>query len=604
MRRWVSLLLVVSIWCVAASAFAQQGMQLNRYSAANAPEDMFAAESPVARGHDYWAGNLVIDYANSPLVFEETATGERTPIVENQLTLRAMLSYSLFDRLLLYGGLPIHLAMSGEDVLGRPETDESTLSDPWLGARLRLYGEPIDPFAVGLSVDVTFPLGQAIISDQAYSGEQTATFVPKLLIELRPWLFRVTANLGVRLREEYTSSSGALVRNELLWRAGVGLDIFDQDEHHLEAIVEAYGNHDIDFFARSETTNVELLFGLKYLSDGGLTAGLAAGPGLSQGWGTPAARMIFSLGYIQPEPEPEPIDEEPADTDGDGFNDDDDMCIEEPEDVDEFEDEDGCPDRDDDRDGIEDVDDGCRLEAEDLDGFEDDDGCPDPDNDGDGIEDTPDQCADEAEDIDGFEDEDGCPDLDNDQDGVPDADDQCPLAPGTAEANGCPQAVRIENNQIRILQTIEFETNRAALLPTAEPILEEVRAVLAVNPQIVRIRVEGHTDDRGPDARNLRLSRQRAETVRTWLMEHGLSSERFEAWGCGESRPTAEGRTREARQANRRVEFHIVDPAPEAGAQSTEGCEMAEAPEAQAEAAQPDVPADTPAAAPADAPAE
>jgi outer membrane protein OmpA-like peptidoglycan-associated protein len=472
--------------------------------------------------------------------------------------------------------------MSGTEVLGRPGSDESTLSDPWLGTRLRVYGDSIDPFAVALSVDVTFPLAQAIIADQAYSGEQTVTFVPKLLMELRPWRFRLTANVGLRVREEYTSSVGALVRNDFLWRFGAGLDLYGEDEHHVEGIVEAYGNHALDFFSRDSTTNVELLFGVKYLSDGGLTAGLAAGPGLTAGWGTPAARVILTLGYIQPEPEPEPEPEGPTDTDGDGFDDDDDMCIEEPEDVDGFEDTDGCPDLDDDRDGIEDVDDECRLEPEDMDGFEDEDGCPDPDNDGDGIDDASDDCPTEAEDMDGFEDTDGCPDADNDGDGVPDVDDECPLAPGSAEANGCPQTIRLEGDRIRILQTIEFETNRAALLPTAEPILEEVRAVLAVNPQIARVRLEGHTDDRGPDARNLQLSRQRAESVRTWLTEHGLLSDRFEAWGCGETRPAEEGTTREARQANRRVEFHIVDPAHE-GTPSTEGCEMAPAPEAQAE---------------------
>ncbi len=434
-------------------AEAQQGLQLNRYTAANAPEDMFSAESPVARGHDYWAASVIMDYGNQPLVFQAAGTGARTPLIEHQLTLRAILNYSLFDRLMIYGGLPIDLAMNGQNVVGRPGPDESTLSDPWLGARLRVYGDTIDPVAIGLSADVTFPLAQAVIPTQAYSGEQTATFVPKLLVEFRPWILRITGNLGLRLRQEYTSSVGALVRNELIWRLGVGADIYDDGENHFEGIVEAFGNHAMDYFARSTTTDVELLLGVKYRSDGGLTAGLAAGPGLSRGWGTPAARVLFTIGFVQPEVQPEP-EPEPEDSDGDGLLDPDDMCPNEAEDVDEFQDDDGCPDLDDDEDGVPDVDDGCRLEAEDIDEFEDEDGCPDLDNDEDGLEDADDQCPNEAEDMDGFEDEDGCPDLDNDEDGVPDADDECPLAPGTAESNGCPQAVRLEGNQIRILQTI------------------------------------------------------------------------------------------------------------------------------------------------------
>ncbi len=111
------------------------------------------------------------------------------------------------------------------------------------------------------------------------------------------------------------------------------------------------------------------------------------------------------------------------DKDRDGVPNRKDACPEEPEDIDDFEDEDGCPDRDDDKDGIEDVDDQCRLDPEDKDGFEDQDGCPDTDNDKDGIADDVDECRDKPEDEDGFEDKDCCPELDNDGDGFLDPDD-------------------------------------------------------------------------------------------------------------------------------------------------------------------------------------
>ena len=103
--------------------------------------------------------------------------------------------------------------------------------------------------------------------------------------------------------------------------------------------------------------------------------------------------------------------------------------------------------QDTDRDGVPDKDDGCPEEAEDLDGYQDDDGCPDRDNDNDGIADLEDVCPDLAEDVDGFEDLDGCPDLDNDQDGIPDADDQCPMDPEDIDQfedeNGCPDEDRL-----------------------------------------------------------------------------------------------------------------------------------------------------------------
>ncbi len=93
-----------------------------------------------------------------------------------------------------------------------------------------------------------------------------------------------------------------------------------------------------------------------------------------------------------------------------------------------------------DGDGVPDDKDLCPNQAEDRDGFNDLDGCPDLDNDRDGIPDSQDLCPNLAEDPDGFEDQDGCPDLDNDGDGVPDAYDKCPMTPqGTpVDQNGCP----------------------------------------------------------------------------------------------------------------------------------------------------------------------
>src|SRR5690606_14506022 len=143
-----------------------------------------------------------------------------------------------------------------------------------------------------------------------------------------------------------------------------------------------------------------------------------------------------------------------------------------------------------DGDGIPDDDDQCADEPEDQDGFQDDDGCPDPDNDADGVPDTDDACPNDAEDQDGHEDADGCPDLDNDGDGVADADDECPSEPGDPAANGCPRNVRLdrETGVIRILQRVEFATNADRILPRSEPVLEDVRAVIAANPQLTTIR--------------------------------------------------------------------------------------------------------------------
>ncbi len=91
---------------------------------------------------------------------------------------------------------------------------------------------------------------------------------------------------------------------------------------------------------------------------------------------------------------------------------------------------------DEDGDGIEP--DQCPLEPEDVDGFEDGDGCPELDNDGDGVEDRFDFCPNEPEDQDGIADKDGCPETNQDGDGLDDGLDRCPLVPGPLRASGCP----------------------------------------------------------------------------------------------------------------------------------------------------------------------
>ena len=218
-----------------------------------------------------------------------------------------------------------------------------------------------------------------------------------------------------------------------------------------------------------------------------------------------------------------------------------------------------APAADQDGDGILDNVDQCPRVAEDKDGFEDEDGCPDPDNDKDGIPDVSDKCPNEPEDKDGFEDDDGCPDPDNDKDGILDAADKCPLEPGVAP-DGCPKKynlVVVTETKIEIKQTVYFDTNRATIKPVSFALLNEVAQALSDNPKI-EVEVGGHTDSQGNDAFNLRLSQQRADSVRLYLMKRGIGSNRVVAKGYGENVAIADNRTAGGRAQNRRVEFVIT----------------------------------------------
>ena len=152
---------------------------------------------------------------------------------------------------------------------------------------------------------------------------------------------------------------------------------------------------------------------------------------------------------------------------------------------------------DNDNDGIIDTSDKCPNRPEDMDGWQDEDGCPetDDDADGDGILNDVDKCPNEAEDKDGFEDEDGCPDTDNDGDGILDVDDKCPMEKGVPEKQGCPfKLVEITEKAIVINDKIFFELDKAKIKPESFPLLDEVAKVFNENPRIKLVEIQGHTD--------------------------------------------------------------------------------------------------------------
>jgi len=357
-----------------------------------------------------------------------------------------------------------------------------------------------------------------------------------------------------------------------------------------ELVAEIYGAQIAAAMGDEGSLGVEAIGGLKIFVEENSYLMFGGGLGVVQGMNSADYRGVISFIF------------EPSigDRDGDGYKDDVDECPDEPEDFDRFEDEEGCPDPDNDRDGILDVDDECPLVPEDHDGdadedgcpegsigdrdgdgildnvdacpddpedrdnFEDEDGCPDPDNDRDGILDGDDLCPNDPEDKDNFEDEDGCPDLDNDHDRILDTDDACPNDPetynGFEDADGCPDrgSVVIEENQLIILDKIYFATDSAEILSKSFPIVDAVASTLIGNPQITLIEIQGHADERGADDYNIRLTSDRAASVRQALAQRGVDMGRLRSAGYGERCPIDDQSNAEAWEANRRVEFKII----------------------------------------------
>jgi outer membrane protein OmpA-like peptidoglycan-associated protein len=89
--------------------------------------------------------------------------------------------------------------------------------------------------------------------------------------------------------------------------------------------------------------------------------------------------------------------------------------------------------------------------------------------------------------------------------------------------------------------------------------MKEIRDAIIQHPEIVKIEVQGHTDDMGTEEYNQRLSQERAEAVRQWLIDAGVPADKLVAKGYGMSRPLADNRMRPGRTKNRRVQFVILE---------------------------------------------
>jgi OOP family OmpA-OmpF porin len=209
----------------------------------------------------------------------------------------------------------------------------------------------------------------------------------------------------------------------------------------------------------------------------------------------------------------------------------------------------GCPDVDTDKDGVVDRLDKCPDKA----GVAENNGCPDTDKDNDGVVDRLDKCPSDPEDKDGFQDDDGCPDLDNDGDGIADADDKCPNNPGTVETKGCPKTKEIRG--ALVLKGVNFESGKDILKSYSFASLDKIAESLREWPE-VKLEISGHTDNIGEASFNQDLSQRRAETVRTYLINKGISGDRLTAIGYGPEKPIATNKTASGRGQNRRVELN------------------------------------------------
>ena len=548
---------------------------------------------------------LIGHYESKPLspavVDVTTESGERDVlVVSHRTTAHLVFARGLSDTLEVGLQVPLILSQEQGDVRGSP------FGAPEGGLKL---GTPIASFNIGLlqqsesvpvdlaaGVSVGIPLG----SSDALARESSLRGIPRVMLGHESAGLRTGFEVGVALRPRVEMGVGDNREAYNTLRLGSSVATTGAGVKY-EANVLLW----IPF--GRELLTAETLAGVRGSLSDDVEVFAMGGLGFGDTLGNPDFRLLLGMAYggspnrCVAGGKHTPGQCPDLDDDSDGVKNSEDACPTEGGKVDAK----GCPLNDQDKDGIEDAADKCPAAA----GAASAQGCPDkdgdsvqdsedkcpalagspdrqgcPDTDGDGLDDSADKCPSEAgpvdrqgcptkdADNDGLLDEqDSCPNeaglpelkgcaaKDEDKDTVADHLDNCPKEAGPADNQGCPaaqkQLVVIKQDRIELKDKVYFDTSAATIQARSFPLLDQIAKVLNEHPEIVKLTVEGHTDDRGPVDFNRTLSQQRAESVAAYLVSKGVAKERIEAKGFGPDRPVQPNTTSEGRAANRRVDF-------------------------------------------------
>ncbi|MBL4634569.1 MAG: OmpA family protein [Kofleriaceae bacterium] len=455
--------------------------------------------------------NLGLNLSTSPLVLRDPDSGAEIPggeIVSQRTGAYLSGGLGLYSRYELGFALPLVLSQDGSGMmlLGNPDLNAASLGDARFEAKARIWSTA--SLSVAAQLTTTLPIG----NDKALLGDPSPTIAPRIVLSVHRGRVHVGANMGVRIRTRNEVADLA-VDDELVAGAGINVEVMPSK---LWILAEAYANRGMHT-SQAEAFPAEAIAGVRYSLLGPWQMQAGIGSGVGRGYGTPSFRGLLSFSYapkamVPPEPspivpvvkvtpKPKPVEKAPpVDVDGDGI----------------LPPVDQCPE-----------------EAEDMDGFEDEDGCPDNDNDNDGIADSEDDCPDEPETLNGVDDQDGCPD-----EGL----------------------ITMKVNRIVLDDTVLFDQNRARVKRLGKKALRAIAVLYKQHPEWGVIKISGHSDSHGPRDYNLELSRRRASRVRDELILLGIDGAVISTEGFGESKLLHRGKGDSSSKKNRRVEFIIEVP--------------------------------------------
>lgn len=557
---------VLSLLVPAAFAQTAQDPSLN-FEIFHPHSDLYgysAVQGAATFGNLQLGGGFWVNAEGNPVVIVDDAgkrikiDGKSEALVGSRLNGDVQLGIGITRYASLSLDLPIVLTQEAWDPTsldnptGTAQKAEATgLADLMITPKGAILDRDYFPVGLAVAVPLTVPTGAA----SSFFGEGGVTATPMVIAEYsdasihaRTYKYRAAINAGYMIRDT-ARLRDASIGNAMVYGIGIGAHVVAP----LEITAEFHGQ---SFGSRGAQNPAEALVGVKALIGRWLSISAGGGIGVLGGVGAPDWRAYGGVAFAPS------FDPAARDSDRDAIPDGMDKCAKDAEDKDGYQDDDGCPELDNDADGREDAVDQCPNDPEDDDGFMDNDGCPEPDNDKDGVNDTEDKCPSEA----GTAERQGCPETDTDGDKILDELDRCPYdaedMDGDRDEDGCPDdnaRVVVEKERIRINDFIYFDTGKTTIQERSFDLLNEIAKVIVDNPQLLKIRIEGHTDDVGGDMQNFTLSQGRAKSVLTYLTGKGVDTGRLVSAGFGESMPLVPNDSEEHRAQNRRVEFLIVD---------------------------------------------
>ncbi len=575
---FVAISLVALVCCFSPTPASGQAntpipnMDLKHFDAVPGPYALWGVHTARGLGHLGIFAGLLNNYANDLLVIRG-ANGYISRPIQHRMTSDIALALGLFRWIEVGVSLPIFWRQIRSNFpLGQNVVQGDTnIGDLRLSSKVMLmHNDKFKGFGLSVVLDLSLPTG----GDKMLMRSSTATFTPRLILDYRHSSgFVVALNAGYRFRGR-AQLLDLVVADELRFALGMEVPLFFREVSVVGELETAIGVGQLTGESKrplSADSPTELRLGIRWRhAPSGLMLGLGAGVGLSQGYGAPDLRILFSLGWsfdlakrkpilpfrnkvrvaqatpasrpnlppppkltgvpktvVRPPPKarvgtlPSLSTAAPALSTAVWST----MVKE-------------ANKKDADGDGIPVPQDKCPLKAEDFDHFEDSDGCPDPDNDRDGIPDTRDKCPKQKEIYNGVKDDDGCPDK---------GKSKIVWKRGTNSSG-----------KIQINEKIFFNSGSDKIKRRSLPLLRQLAGFLKSNWLIREVQIEGHTDSRGDPEMNVDLSERRARRVMSVLVRLGVAQVRLQAKGFGSRKPVASNSSRKGRAANRRVVFKVL----------------------------------------------